>query len=700
MSRQVATFGFGGGLDTNSAALATPPGAVISSMNYEPLAEGYGRVQGYERFDGRAAPSAAAFWAMPFDNGSSPIVLGDTITGDTSGATAVLIAEVIGFSGDWDDGDAAGTLLLTAMTGAFADNEILNVGGTPSGQVAGLPSLNSAVNHTELKTRRLLAQNHYRDQIGKVPGEGPVRGVAVHKGEVYAWRNNVGSTQANGWKATPTGWQALPMLKRITFAAGLVEPNEGDILHGDSSGAAAILQRVVQQTGDWGSTAVGYFDIEPVSGTFASGETLKVGATPIATGSAAVDITLPPGGRYRTLSHNFYGNAQRYRLYGVNGVGNAFEMLENGAIGTIPTGMETDTPTRIFEISNHLGLIFPGGSIQFCAPGEPRVFDVVQGAGEIGFGTEVTDVVQSNETAVAIFGESKIAILSGHDADDFAMETLTEEAGADADTAQRIARTVYLDARGLRSLDATQAYGNFKAGTLSGQFERYFRSKRAKGATPAGSFVCKGKSQYRLVWNDGTGLSVYMGGKHPQAMTHDYGDMRPYCFGAGELADGEGIFVGGEDGYVYRLDSGNSFDGDRIKGFVMTPFNHMGAVAQEKRYHKVVIELDCPPEAQIAVTGQYDYGDGDKPISGAADFTVTSAPGAIELLVLGGGGIWDSAIWNEFYWSAPVEGRAECPVDGLGRNASFIFASHAHETEDPHILQAYLIYYSQRKLLR
>lgn len=690
MTQTPSTFAFGGGLDTNSAALAVAPGAVMASMNYEPLAEGYGRMQGYERYDGRPAPSQAQFWTLQFTVGTVAFALGDTVTGATSGATAIVIALPDDLTGTFGAGNAAGTLIVTNQSGGFVIGESLRVGGVPHATCTGPAGLSHGATNDIIRARKLLAQAYRRGLIQKVPGSGAVRGVAVHAGNVYAWRDNAGATACVGWKATAAGWTALPVLRRMFFTAGTGEIFEGDTITGGSSGATALVRRVVVLTGAWGSSnAAGYLDLSGVTGAFTAAEAIKVGGVNKATGGTTAEIALPPGGRYRTISHNFYGNAQRYRMYGTNGVGPAFEMLEDGAIGTIPTGMTTDTPNRIFELSNHLGLIFPGGSVQFSGTGEPRQWQVILGAGEIGLGTEVTDVIQANETAVALFGETKIAVLQGHDASDFALDTLTEEAGAFPDTAQRIAKTVYIDRRGLRSLDATQAFGNFKTGTLSGRFERYFRSRADAGRTAIGSFVCKTKSHYRLMWDDGTGLAIYMGGKVPEALVFNYGDLRPSCFGTGELADSEGIFVGGEDGYVYRLDSGNSHDGVFMESYLMTPFNHFGAPVQEDRFHKVVLELDAPPQCNIGIIAQFDYGDGEKPESKADVPTV-----------YGGGGIWSVANYDEFYWSAPVEGRAEAPIDGIGRNASFIIISTAHPTESPHVLQAYIVYRSPRKFRR
>lgn len=689
MTQRVDTYAFGGGLDTNTAALAVAPGAIIAGMNYEPLAEGYSRVQGYERFDGRTAPSAARFWTLDFDQGGQAFEIGDVVTGLTSGATGTVILDPVDLAGSWGSGTAAGTLVMTNVTGAFQNNEVLRVSGSPCAIADGISTEDSAPDATLRTTWSRAAMAYQRSIIDKVPGEGPVRGVAVHRGVVYAWRNNVGSTRLACYRATATGWVAMPTLRRLPFTLGSTEIVVGDIVTGASAGGSARVVDVVVDTGTFGTAdAAGYLVVADLSGTISNAEWLQVGGSDVARAGSISAYNIGPGGRVRWLSHNFYGASNLYRLYGATGASPAFELIPDEGVVLIETGMAVDTPERIFEISNHLGLTFPGGSVQFSAILNPRSFEVVLGAGEIGFGTDVTDVVQANETAVAIFGKEKIGVLQGSDRENFALDVLTEEAGADADSAQQMARTLYMDLRGLRSLDATQAFGNFKTGALSGRFEKYLNSKRKSGATIVGSFVVKTKSHYRAIWSDGTGFAVNMGGKNAEAIPFDLGDMRPFSFGRGELSDGEGVFVGGEDGYVYRLDSGNSFDGDQIKGFISTGFLQWGG-EQEWRIHKCVCELDAPASAHLSITAQFNYADGDVPISGANSFNVT-----------GSGGTWGAANWNEFYWSQPVEGRAESDIDGIGYNVSFIFATAADVDEDPHVLQAYKVWRSPRRQRR
>ena len=137
------TFLFGGGLDASTQALAVPPGRIVSGMNYEPLSEGYGRVEGYERFDGKTAASAARFWVLPFDTGSSAIIQGNTVVGQTSGASGYVLRSPVDFTGSWAGGTGAGTLVLGSVQGDFVDNEVLLVSSTARALAAG-PSVSDS----------------------------------------------------------------------------------------------------------------------------------------------------------------------------------------------------------------------------------------------------------------------------------------------------------------------------------------------------------------------------------------------------------------------------------------------------------------------------------------------------------------------------------------------------------------------------
>lgn len=84
-----------GGLNLVDPPLQIKPGYVIASRNYEPsIRGGYERVSGYERFDGRLAPSDAGYWLLNYDAASAVASAGATVQGASSSATGVVLARV------------------------------------------------------------------------------------------------------------------------------------------------------------------------------------------------------------------------------------------------------------------------------------------------------------------------------------------------------------------------------------------------------------------------------------------------------------------------------------------------------------------------------------------------------------------------------------------------------------------------------
>jgi hypothetical protein len=72
---------------------------------------------------------------LEFDAGASAFSVGATLTGQVSGATAV-IDEVTVESGDWGTNDAAGFISLSNVSGSFEDGETIADDGTPGSAAA------------------------------------------------------------------------------------------------------------------------------------------------------------------------------------------------------------------------------------------------------------------------------------------------------------------------------------------------------------------------------------------------------------------------------------------------------------------------------------------------------------------------------------------------------------------------------------
>lgn len=335
---RISYYALEGGLDVVTPAISIKPGRALAMLNFEPWYQGgYRRIPGYERFDGRPKPSDATFTGFDVSTVAG-LTLGDTITGDTSSTTGILV-------GIWDDDGTYGSdaIGVTKVSGAGFDNgETCN---TAAFTIQSAPITRYSPNVDLEKIWLLEAESSYRDDIAIVAGSGQVRGAWQRLGDNYAVRNNAGATAGVLFTASATGWTTtgITMADYIRFDAGLAAGAtvaEGDTLTGGTSGATATIHRIVLHGGSnaWDGSGEGYFVLTGVAGgPFQNNESLESPAlTAIATADGAnTTFAFPVGGVYRFINHNFFGGANTYRAYGVNGVGPGFEIDENKVVSPI-----------------------------------------------------------------------------------------------------------------------------------------------------------------------------------------------------------------------------------------------------------------------------------------------------------------------------------------------------------------------------
>jgi len=88
---------------------------------------------------------------MSFINGTIALVDGNTITGQTSGATAT-IKRVVLESGSWSGNDAAGRLIFASVTGTFQAGENLRIGSTTHAHAGGAQTAITALPNGRVET--------------------------------------------------------------------------------------------------------------------------------------------------------------------------------------------------------------------------------------------------------------------------------------------------------------------------------------------------------------------------------------------------------------------------------------------------------------------------------------------------------------------------------------------------------------------
>lgn len=674
-----------GGLDQASGALSIPPGRVIGCLNHECVSRGYARTEGYERIDGRAAPSEATFHTLTFTAGAVAFAANMTVLGNTSGATARVVAAARLDSGTFGAG-AAGTLAVDNVVGTFQTGELLRVAGVTHATLDAPPALSDRLVDDDHDDWFAASVEYRRSLIAKPPGAGAVRGVLWYDGALHSWRDNAAQTAGILHRASTAGWAPVDLGRLLYFTGGgPYQIMAGDSIVGDQSGATATVRYVAQDAvGDWAdSNATGVLVIDNLVGVIED-ESISVGANLgiAAIGAASAPASFPAGGRYEFDIFNFYGSIGFERAYGVNGVGPAFE-FDGDSIIPILTGMPDDRPFLITEHRNHLFLGFPKGSLQHSELGEPRSFDARFGAAELGMGHELTNIVGNTSASLIVTTDTSTAVLTGNDSSDWVLEGLNKDAGAKLRTAQQVGKVVYLDNVGLRSIEASSAYGNFKMGVYTALISTELENKRKAGVTPVGSCVIKSKDQYLLFFSDGSGISVYFGRKNPECMLFEY----PFvvtCLHLAEVDGVERLFAGGDDGFVYEINKGTSFDGAEIEAFLALPFGFQGDPRALKRYHKAAFEIIAGARSDISFMAQFDYG---------SDYQQFVEQSSLE--VSGEGGLWGIPAWGDFVWSAPASATAEVWLNGVGANMGLIVKSSSSRMKS-YVLQGVTLMFSLR----
>jgi len=695
MAIQTRHYAFAGGLDTVTPPINITPGKCISMQNFEPWYHGgYRRIAGYERFDGRPAPSAATFTGFDLVSVAG-LSAGDVLTGDTSSASGTVI------------GISDNSVAVTKVSGTFTQGEPFNSSAytmmtVPTASIGRSPS------STAKLTFQLAAADEYRGDITVPAGSGEIRGIWQLKDKKFCVRNNAGGTAGVMFQSSPAGWvtTGLTMSSYIFFDAGTAAGPfiPGTTVTGATSAATAVIHRLVLHAGAWDGSAAGYLALTTVSGTFQDNEALQIGGVTFATSASVVTVfAFPINGHYQFVNHNFFGSATTYRAYGCSGVGPGFEIDENEivtpilmpqtALGGQPT---TNIPQFVEQHRNYLFFGFPGGSLQHTVIGEPLTFNGFLGAAEFGLGDEITGLQSMAGAVLNITTSRQIRGLFGSTTSDWEIKLLGEETGGKAYTVQKLDTVYAVDDLGITNLSRTDSFGDFVGATVSQLVQDIVNAKKSLVTTAT---INRSSNQYRVYFSDGTALVLYSpAGSFNAAQSRV--NLPFVHFGALKypsavnrifnIEDENGVevtYFAMSDGYVYKDQVGGNFDGAQITSFCRLHFNNVGSPGTRKRFRKADIELESSVNIDLKFLADLSYAS-------------TDTNSVIEdLVVSGGGGFWNSANWDQFQWNSQAQSSATAKLTGTGDNIGFLIYNKSAKAQ-PFILQGLTLYYEPRRLKR
>lgn len=601
---------FEGGLDMETPEIFVKPGVARDCSNYEAAATGgYRDIVGYERYDGRPRPSdaAIAYYNVTI---TGAINVNDTLTGATSGTTAVVVA--VGLFDPNNTGQYR--VAVTRASGLFTNGESVKVGGVVQATITQSPTLTVASYQAQHLN---LAADSYRASIAVVPGQGAVWGGFTLGAHQYAIRNKVGGATAAIYVDGGSGWTEVPLGRELAFTSGGTYVTKvGDTITGATSAATAVITRVQVTSGTFaGGDAAGYLTFASQTGVFVA-ENLNVGGNPnVATIAAnSVAITLIPNSN-SALPFSFdvsnFADGTHDRVYGADGANTGWE-FDGTIFAFVRTGMATDRPNYVKVHKNQLFYSF-GASVQHSGIGDPMSWTVVSGAAEIRTIANVTGFqIQPgsyNSGALVIACKSQMYVLYGNSVADWNLVAYRQSLGAVPMSMQSMAQTLFLSDMGLTALQTTQAFGNFSHSTLSANIRRRLSQFIAglQGTYPAVSYLVRSKDQYRVFFGlegfHATILDNQLVGMMPIELA-----VAPVCVWTCDIdANGERFFMGGSDGYVYELERGTSFDGANISAFLELHVDHAKSPEIWKSYFAPVTIESRGQQADQAVEVDTDY---------------------------------------------------------------------------------------------
>jgi hypothetical protein len=557
---------FKGGLISSLSPLqqgTQEPGSASVLINYEPSVDGgYRRILGFQKFDTARVPYYGA-----------AVVQGGGQTGTS--------------------------LLLAGVTEAPVVGSTITIGVDT--YTIGAVSYNSTLQSLTLTLTTALVSSP-ADGTAVVFGSKTslITGVAAWDGTVVAARGN------DVYKSTGSGYTQINV---PSYGTVLVD---GAAQTGTSLIVAGLT--AVPQIGDTFTIAgVALTYIITATPTVASGgATLAI--------SPALDSSPADNAALTFRSTKFTaGNRTRFDRYrigstekiaGANGVSFPF-IYDNTSFTKLTTVTDLEGAEYVTWFKNSL-FFANGDAVFFSAPFTDTDFSAASGGGVINVGGNITGLVAFREQLI-IFCEQSIKRLVGNSSADFQLQPITEKIGCtSSETIREVSGDVmFLGPDGLRLLSATDRIGDFGLASVSKQIQGEL-TQLISSSTFFASLTIKAKSQYRLF---GYSASV-AADKAKGILGTQFGDsiewselrgIKAYSADSDYHDREELVIFANDDGYVYELENGNTFDGSNIKSSFYTPYWPVNDPRIRKTFYKLHTYLDPQGSVNAFLNMKLDF---------------------------------------------------------------------------------------------
>lgn len=323
-------------------------------------------------------------------------------------------------------------------------------------------------------------------------------------------------------------------------------------------------------------------------------------------------------------------------------------------------------------------------------------FDGSNGALEFNVGDTIKGLGIFRQDLI-IFCERSIKRLTGSTSSDFAIEPITDSIGCVCgDTIQEIGGDlIYLSTDGIRSYAATERIGDIELGLVSRSIQPLVSGILANGLDEDEYSSCciRKKSQYRLFINNSDldeADNINLLGRLQDAPTTPHGQfewatlvgLQPYSADSEYSGNLEvAVFGHPTNGYVYLLESGNTFDSTNIEAIYRSPDMTFDDATIRKVFQKIYLNTQVEGDVEVQIQLELDKNTID---------IIQPSP-----FIIGQTGVtptYGSAVYDTDVYGAFVYPSFKNNLIGSGFFGAFTF--YSNDDSAPYRIESYQVQFS------
>ena len=337
-------------------------------------------------------------------------------------------------------------------------------------------------------------------------------------------------------------------------------------------------------------------------------------------------------------------------------------------------------------------------AISLTAPNTDTDFNGAAGALEISVGDVVVGLKTFREE-LYIFCQRAIKKLVGNTSADFQIVDVVKSLGClSGDSIQEISGDLlFLSADGFRTVAGTEKIGDIDLGLVSKQIQPIVRSTLSNNFSESvySSLVIRRKSQYRIFLNDSNSTEAdtvgYLGrvtdipvterGKVEWAVLRG---IKPHCCDS-DLTNQQELAVIGHptSGYVYQLESGNTFDGTNIYAIYRTPDITFEDASIRKVFQKLALYTQVDGNIEFLINLKLDK-----------EQTDILQPDSITVSQTGAVPVYGTAVYGTDTYGAVAYPTFYNNLIGSGFTGAFQFSSSNDKA--PHRIDSFQVSYAMK----